>query len=248
MPHLRRGLLVGIDEAGRGPIIGPMVIAGVAIEPKAAKELAELGVRDSKDLTPSQRRELFPEIMRLVKHAVIVKVPPALIDAVNLNKLEVETIACIVQRVKSLYGEPEAVYMDAVGPAKKMVAEVKRLTGLRGAVVAEPKADTRYIPVSAASIIAKVVRDEEIEKLRRAYGVRGSGYPTDPGTLEWIREAYRRSPDTPPWFVRRSWSTLKQIAPRWYKAKNTESKPKNPRQRTLLDFLSRSRGHVDRKR
>jgi len=232
-------LLVGIDEAGRGPIIGPIVIAGVAIELKAVRELAELGVRDSKDLTPSRRKELFPEIMRLVKHAVIVKVPPALIDTVNLNRLEIETMAYIVQRVKSLYGEPEVVYMDAVGPAKKMAAEVKRLTGLRGVVVAEPKADTRYVPVSAASIIAKVVRDEEIEELRKVYGVRGSGYPTDPGTLEWIREAYRRSPHTPPWFVRRSWSTLKRIAPGWYRAKDTGSKSADHRQKTLLDFLHR---------
>lgn len=232
-------MLVGIDEAGRGPIIGPIVIAGVAIELKAVRELAELGVRDSKDLTPSRRKELFPEIMRLVKHAVIVKVPPALIDTVNLNRLEIETMAYIVQRVKSLYGEPEVVYMDAVGPAKKMAAEVKRLTGLRGVVVAEPKADTRYVPVSAASIIAKVVRDEEIEELRKVYGVRGSGYPTDPGTLEWIREAYRRSPHTPPWFVRRSWSTLKRIAPGWYRAKDTGSKSADHRQKTLLDFLHR---------
>ncbi|ALL01619.1 Ribonuclease HII [Pyrodictium delaneyi] len=235
-----KGKLLGIDEAGRGPIIGPMVVAGVLVDSSTVPILEKLGVRDSKELTPAQRRELFARILDLASYVVIVKIPPAVIDTVNLNRLEISTIAHIVRRTSTIYRDLDAVYIDAVGPASKMASEVRRLSGFQGTIVAKPKADRRYLPVSAASIVAKVVRDEEIEKLRQLYGIRGSGYPTDPHTLEWIREAYRESPHSPPWFVRRSWSTLKRVAPGWYRAKSTEASNKSgkSRQKSLLDYLA----------
>ncbi|KSW12704.1 ribonuclease HII [Pyrodictium occultum] len=235
----RGRLIAGVDEAGRGPVIGPMVVAGVVVDEASLERLAELGVRDSKELSPVQRRRLLPEILRLAKYVVVVKLPPALIDMVNLNRLELETIAYILGRVRSVLGRVDAVYLDAVGPVDKMVSEIRRLTGLGAPIVAEPRADAKYPAVSAASIVAKVARDEEIERLRRLYGVRGSGYPTDPETLEWIREAYRRSPSQPPWFVRRSWSTLRRVAPGWYRAKSQTSTAQG-RRRSLLDYLEGS--------
>lgn len=233
-----KGKLLGIDEAGRGPIIGPMIVAGVLVDNSTVPILEKLGVRDSKELTPTQRRELFARILDLASYVVIVKIPPAVIDTVNLNRLEIQTIAHIVRRTLTIYRDLDTIYMDAVGPASKMASEIRRLSGFKGTIVAKPKADRRYLPVSAASIVAKVVRDEEIEKLRQLYGVRGSGYPTDPHTLEWIREAYRESPHSPPWFVRRSWSTLKRVAPGWYRAKSAEANNKGKSgQKSLLDYL-----------
>ncbi|WP_048061468.1 ribonuclease HII [Hyperthermus butylicus] len=225
---------IGIDEAGRGPVIGPMVVVGVAVCSNDIDKLVALGVRDSKQLTPVVRAKLYGEILRVALHSVIVKLPPALLDAVNLNQLEVETFEYIASRIAGVHDSPEAVYVDAVGSPEKLAARLSGRLGVR--VIAEPGADKTYPIVSAASIVAKVVRDAEIRMLRRLYGVRGSGYPTDPETIAWLAEEYRRNPANPPWFVRRTWSTLKRIAPGWYVEKQATTQP--PRgQRSLLDYL-----------
>ncbi len=231
-------LVVGIDEAGRGPIIGPMVIAGVVLPLNYALELYSLGVRDSKELDVSRRAELAKILTSTLKHIIIVKVPPSLIDAVNLNKLEINTFKYIVERLFRLYGEKiQVVYVDSVGPPRRVIEAIQTISK-KLKVVVEAKADKRFIPVAAASIVAKVARDREIERLSKLYGVRGSGYPTDPKTLEWIKQAYKQNPSNPPPFIRRSWSTLKKIAPGWYKPKSKNEYAKyDSKQRSLLEFM-----------
>ncbi|NOZ88352.1 MAG: ribonuclease HII [Crenarchaeota archaeon] len=225
--------VLGIDEAGRGPLVGPMVVAGIALPEELLYRLPEMGVRDSKQLTPASRRRLAGEILRRAIVAVIVKVPPRLIDSVNLNRLEEDTFAYIAARARELLEARgcrlRAVYADAVGQGARLRRILEEAApGAR--VVAEPRADARHPPVAAASIVAKVERDAELERLRRLYGVRGSGYPTDPETLEWIREAYQRNPREPPPFIRGSWATLRRIAPGWYR-------PKGRAGRSLLDYI-----------
>ena len=97
-------------------------------------------------------------------------------------------------------------------------------------IVAEHKADSKYIPVAAASILAKVTRDRAIEKLKEAYGEIGSGYPSDPITRRFLEEYYKKHGVFPP-IVRKSWKTLEKIEE---KLKNKEA------QSTILDFLKRS--------
>lgn len=231
-------LVVGIDEAGRGPVIGPMVVAGVVLPLSYASELRSLGVRDSKELDASRRAELAKALTATLKHIITVKVPPSLIDTVNLNELEINTFKYIVERLFKLYGEKiRVVYVDSVGPPRHVVEAIQTISK-KLKVVAEARADKRFIPVAAASIVAKVARDEEIERLSKLYGVKGSGYPTDPRTLEWIRQAYKQSPSNPPPFIRQSWSTLKKIAPGWYKPKpRTERAEHDSKQRSLLEFM-----------
>jgi len=237
---LKHKILIGIDEAGRGPLLGPMVLALVAIEEPDTEKLAALGVRDSKELSRESREKLQKAILGIGKYIMLLVIPPSIIDEYNLNNLEYESIAYMLERAHKIlryYEESEwNIFIDAVGPTSKLRSYLlSRLPWLRSArLVVEPKADSKYIAVSAASILAKVVRDAEIEKLRKLYGVKGSGYPTDPATLSWIREEYRRNPQNPPPFIRRTWSTLKHLAPAWYREKKTS---KTSEQRTLLDYL-----------
>ena len=229
-------LVLGVDEAGRGPIIGPMYVCGVVVDEKAVDRLKLIGVTDSKQLDRNRREKLFKVIVNLAKHILAVEVPPQLIDAVNLNVLERDTIAIIVARTLNVWREKlTTVYVDAVGVSSRLVSAIRK-TGFRGTIVVEPKADSKYVVVGAASIIAKVLRDRAIEELRKLYGVEGSGYPTDQRTLNWIKRAYTISPFNPPPFVRRTWGVLRRIAPNWYVEKKTSEKRAN--QRSLLDYLS----------
>lgn len=237
-----RKLFIGIDEAGRGPVIGPMVLALVVIDAENLDQLRVTGVRDSKELDKEKRNKLGRIIEKFSRLVIYEIIPPSMIDSYNLNTLEYETIIHMLTRAKELLeAVPEAVIIDAIGsPSRLKNYLCSKLAWLRSTrLVVEPKADSRYTVVGAASIVAKVVRDAEIEKLRRLYGVKGSGYPTDPATREWIIKSYKRNPTNPPWFIRRTWSTLKQIAPLWYMEKKTIMSKEG--QRTLLDYLKKNK-------
>jgi ribonuclease HII len=235
---LRGRVIVGVDEAGRGPIIGPMVIAALAFRVENLKALENLGVKDSKELTRFQRLKLAPLILQLAEASIVIIVPPKLLDYYNINRLEENEVVYAIKRFQAIGLTIDKIYIDTIGPPSRLRNIIVRETGIpASSVIVEAKADKRYLPVSAASIVAKVVRDEEIEKLKQTYGVRGSGYPTDAETLEWIREAYQRSPCNPPDFIRRTWSTLKKIAPKWYVEKRDVETRGG--QRSLLDYIGR---------
>ncbi|GAB6102076.1 ribonuclease HII [Thermococcus atlanticus] len=202
--------LGGIDEAGRGPVIGPLVIAAVVVDESGLQRLGELGVRDSKKLSPKRRDSLFNEIIKVLDDYVIIELWPDEIDGREgtMNELEVDSF---IKALNSLKIKPDVLYIDAADVNEGRFGELigKRLN-FYPEIVAEHKADEKYLPVSAASIIAKVRRDRAIEKLREEYGEIGSGYPSDPRTRAFLEEYYRKHGDFPP-IVRRSWKTLKKI-------------------------------------
>ncbi len=200
-------MICGIDEAGRGCVIGPLVIACVCIEDN--DEINNFKLKDSKKLRKSVREKIFDEISDKIKYKVEI-IPPREIDLAverkKLNFLEIEKICNLLEHFK-----PKIVYIDSpIVNTKKFVKEIKNRINLECKIIAENKADERYPIVSAASIIAKVIRDREIEKLKERYGDFGSGYPSDPRTVAFLREHYmnkRRLPD----FVRKSWKTITKI-------------------------------------
>jgi ribonuclease HII len=205
------GMIVcGIDEAGRGPVIGPMVICGVVIDEKDSDKLVKLGVKDSKLLTPQRREELFSKIISIIKDFKIEIVSPDKIDTVlndpylNLNWLEALVSAKIINQLK-----PDKVILDCPSPNLKAYSDyVRKELDKDCIIVAEHKADVNYPVVSAASILAKVTRDAEIEKIKKKIGVNfGSGYPADPVTKEFLKNNYNKHPE----IFRKTWSSYKAV-------------------------------------
>jgi ribonuclease HII len=202
-------LVCGVDEAGRGPVIGPLVVAGVAVDDIVA--LRNLGVKDSKKLSPAQRERLAPEIKRLAVDWKIRAKSAAELDRLmekqTLNEIEVDMYAEIISLLK-----PTHAYVDAVDvDEKRFAADLMRRIPAGIAVVAEHKADATYPHVGAASILAKVLRDTEVQKISKELGGNmGSGYPSDEVTIAFIERFVKDHGRLPP-HVRRQWKTAKDI-------------------------------------
>lgn len=203
-------LLCGVDEAGRGPVIGPLVSAGVVIDAKDTGKLTALGVKDSKLLTPKQREEMFEEIKKTVLRYEIHSLTPQDIDAAlraegtNLNWLEADTTIAIVDKLK-----PDRAVIDC--PSTNIAAYTAYLKkGLKTKceLIVEHKADLNHVVVGAASILAKVTRDRAIEEIKKKIGKNiGSGYPADPVTKEFLEKNWDKHPE----IFRKTWQTYKNV-------------------------------------
>ncbi len=206
--------VAGVDDAGRGPVIGPLVIAGVLVEESNLDSLKSLGVKDSKKLTPEARTRLAGEIPRIVMSHHIVELDTSSLDRVvnkapkfqRLNLLEAKKMAEVVEVLR-----PEVVYVDSSDTDTERFRNniLDELT-FRPKVISEHHADDTYPVVSAASILAKVRRDLRIEEIKREYGDFGSGYAHDPATIRFLGRYYKANKEFPP-IVRRSWKTLRNI-------------------------------------
>jgi len=201
--------VLGVDEAGRGCVIGPMIICGFFCSLKTGARLRRMGVRDSKELTPQRREDLDKKLRSLKAEFCLVEVHARKIDDDNLNRLTMETSVELIKQYR-----PARVYLDApvTGRAlKEYGGKIFSLAGQPGLeVVAKNNADKRYGVVSAASILAKVYRDAIIKNFYAEYGNFGSGYPSDPRTVSFLADWYRQNGDFPS-IVRRKWGTLKKI-------------------------------------
>jgi ribonuclease HII len=207
-------LVAGVDDAGRGCVIGPLVIAGVMFKEEDLVKLVQLGAKDSKVLSPRRREVLAVELKRhALKHSVI-KLEPKEIDTVvqtgrklhRLNRLEAQTMAKVIEMLK-----PDMAYVDASDVLEERFKQhILECLPFKVEIVSEHKADSKYPIVSAASIIAKVERDKEIEELKTKYGDLGCGYPTDEKTVAFLQRYITRFGEYPD-FVRKSWKTAKRV-------------------------------------
>lgn len=205
-------LVGGIDEAGRGPVIGPMVMAIVLVDEKEEQKLAELGVKDSKLVLPAKREKLFHTITKAYPHKIIELSPREVdnalnTDSSNLNWLEAQTSARLINAF-----EMDKVIVDC--PSNNVASYVAYLQELlkhpQLHIVAEHKADTTYPVCAAASILAKVTRDRKIAQLKKKHKVDfGSGYPSDPATKSFVQKHF----DHPAFqeMFRRSWQSYKKL-------------------------------------
>jgi len=198
--------VIGVDEAGRGSLIGEMIVAGYMINEEDLDLLKEIGVKDSKELSREARRRIYRELANIGSYT-IEPIPPSLIDKRSLTSITEEAISRIVYRL-SRGVDPDCIKritIDRYGKVRRLRSMLYGM-GIYSRVIVEEKADSKYIEVSAASIIAKHVRDERIRVLSILYGVRGSGYPSDPRTVEWVMNVLGRGER--PSIIRYSWGTL----------------------------------------
>ena len=203
--------ICGIDEAGRGPVIGPMVLCGACFDEGKSAYLRTIGVKDSKMLSPEERDFLFEKIIEACGgryYAVIVS-PSEIDEAVSrgeLNLLEAHKTAEIIN-----FLNPDTAIIDCPDPKPDRYASKIRamLKNKNLKILAEHKADFKYAEVGAASILAKVIRDREIEKISRKLGIDfGSGYPSDPRTAEFIQKHWNEK--SLHGVIRRSWAPVRR--------------------------------------
>jgi ribonuclease HII len=207
-------LIAGVDDAGRGSVIGSLVIAGVLMSEEDLPKLAELGVKDSKLLSPHRRERLAVEIKRIAKKHAVIKLSPKEIDHIvqkgkklhRLNRLEAQTMARVIEALR-----PDIAYVDASDVLEERFKQhILECLPFKVEIISEHKADRKYSIVSAASIIAKVERDKEIAELTKKYGDLGCGYPTDPKTISFLKKCLQETGEYPD-FVRKSWKPAKKV-------------------------------------
>ncbi|MGC9191473.1 MAG: ribonuclease HII [Conexivisphaera sp.] len=208
--------MAGLDEAGRGSLLGPLAVAAVALEAREQGRLREMGIRDSKSLSPGARRRAAALISGMALGEVIL-IPHWTVDAStksrggNLNSLEAAAFARLIADLR-----PDLAIVDSPDPRPErfgaLVGRLLRGAGCLARVIARHHADELYPVVSAASVLAKVARDEKLAEYAWRYGDLGSGYPHDPRTRSFVG-GWRTAWGDYPYIVRREWSTVRGRVP-----------------------------------
>ena len=204
-------MICGVDEAGKGPVLGPLVVAAVAVD--NAKDMQDLGIKDSKQLTPEKRKELASLIKKRFSFAIEI-IEAERVDEYRrqnkLNDLNREAFEKLISKLN-----PNVAYVDAADVNEhrfgKQIKE--KLTNEKDTdVISMHKADAKIDVVAAASIIAKETRENEIRKLKEKIGDFGSGYPSDERTIKFLKSFYSDNGKWPTG-TRKSWKTVERIRP-----------------------------------
>jgi len=211
-------LVLGIDDAGRGPCIGPMILVGVLLDKKDEAGLKKLGVKDSKQVIHSERVLLAEKIKKTAIDFCVLEKHPSEIDndlkeGINLNRVEAIMAAGIINKINSKSRQKEKITVFVDCPSNNiikwravLVGYVEHSDNIEFKI--EHKADVNHVSCSAASILAKVKREDEVEKLKKKIGVDcGSGYPSDPVTKKFLKEYYEKHKKDG--IFRESWQTIK---------------------------------------
>jgi len=214
-------MICGVDEAGRGPVIGPLVVAGVTF--KDDYILIENNVRDSKTVSPKRRSELAKIIKDNAISYEIIKISAADIDdlrkIMTLNEIEVNVFSKVIDKLKPKICFVDAADVNDIRFGSNIQLRLKNKTN----IISKHKADEIYPIVGAASILAKTIRDKEIFEISRLLEKKidcpmGSGYPSDLVTKNFLNKWYKKYKNFPP-YVRVSWKTTQNIISK-YKNQN----------------------------
>jgi ribonuclease HII len=219
---------IGIDDAGRGPVIGPMVLAGIFIKKEDIKDLKILGVKDSKLIAPKKRNQIFNELISKYSHHFELCSPEEIDNFPNLNHLEAIKVGIIINKFleemkkKKIKTDDVKIIVDCPSINTRSWRDylLNTLNDKKVKLLCEHKADFNYPVVGAASVIAKENREKEVEILKKKIGDFGSGYPSDPKTIEFLKnnlELLRKGK-----FLREKWGTVKNLEQK--KSEKTEQK------------------------
>jgi len=223
-------LIAGLDEAGRGPVIGSLIIGCVIFNEKDLHILDEIGVDDSKKIS-SKKREILAQ--KIKKHAVsydLLEVTAENINALHkkglsLNEIEEISFAKLINGIEP---QPDKIYLDAADVVEERFG--KTIGGMLKfkpkKIISKHRGDAIFKIVGAASILAKTKRDHIIEEYKQKYGNIGSGYPSDPYTKKFLKSYYNSHQKFPP-IVRTWWKTAENIVKEYELQK---------KQRKLTDF------------
>ncbi len=211
-------LIIGIDDAGRGPVIGPMALGGVIITKQQERELKKLGVKDSKAVTPKRRDFLEEKIKEIAIGYEVSLAFPEEIDQSNaeglkLNELEANHIAKIIdnlnQKDKKIKVIVDCPSTSIAKWTDYLKTQIKDLSNME--IICEHKADKNHIAAAAASILAKSEREREVKKLKEKYGEEiGSGYTSDPSTIMFLEKYALKYKNKG--IFRKSWITWKRAS------------------------------------
>ncbi len=206
--------ICGIDEAGRGPVIGSMFIAGVLVDEKDMEKLDTMGFKDSKKLSDSKRRELGKKVEDFCEKIVVEEFTASEIDELrkimSLNVIELRGFSRVIKKLEADRAIVDLPEPDGERFGRKIIEELPdNFKDLE--IVAEHSADENYPIVSAASIVAKNARENHVEELKKKYGRDfRSGYPHDKPTINFLEDYYSKNGEMPE-ETRMSWSTAKKI-------------------------------------
>ena len=223
-------ITIGVDEAGRGPVIGPLVVCSVALPDKDLKLLSDYGVKDSKDLSANKREEIrqwfLDQCLARGWSYSLVYCETAEIDLAvqqnGLNLLETQLFGESINRLSVVSRQDSKIIRDACDvDALRFSKRVSKLIELwpwpGSRIDSYHKADENYPIVGMASILAKQARDEAIKSIEQKLGFPiGSGYPSDQVTINAVKKMIG---DAPHEALRWSWSTVKRI---WSENNSTE--------------------------
>ncbi len=203
-------LVLGIDEAGRGAVVGPLVVGGAMCEEKDLEKLKAIGVKDSKLLTPEQREKIYPKMKKILKDFATLHISAQQIDELrkikNLNVIEAEHMAQIIKALGA-----DTAYVDAPQVSTEKFKNILlALAKNHTKIISENYADKKYVIVGAASILAKVERDAEIKKIKKIVGEDfGVGYSHDTDTRKFVEKCLKEKKHLE--FIRHSWETVKDM-------------------------------------
>jgi ribonuclease HII len=206
-------MICGIDEAGRGSVIGPLVIAGANFEDDT--KLIENNIRDSKKISPKRREKLDDIIKEIASNYELIIISASDIDnlrkVITLNEIEENAFSKIIEKLK-----PDITYIDAADVNEKRFGEnILSKISVRTKIISKHKADEIYPIVGAASILAKFRRDYEIKNISKELEKKlnlplGSGYPSDPKTINFLKIWLEKYNEFPP-HIRKSWKTSQEL-------------------------------------
>lgn len=211
-------MVVGADETGRGIIIGSMFIGACAITPAIAESFRDMGIRDSKRYTSIRKLKAHAEIIKQRSLAWrTTKLSAQTLNNFNKNNMSMDEAEAygFFQTLQEIVNEIDGVQefrVDNFQEAKKLRQLMsKESTTKNITLIISPRAESKYVSVSAAAIIARVASLKELEAIRVKYGDFGSGSTSDRRTIDWLREYYKNHRSWPTEIVRTYWRTIDKI-------------------------------------